>query len=609
MSESSGTNDWEVAGGGSGDADWPWRPLLLALIGLATGVAAHLLIQGQPYYAQDFSALRLASLTGLLVSAGMFGVTVERRSWVASLVFALVSGAAAAGIVYWNGSPKGWSGGDGWRMASLFLGLAIAAPLFQAARGADPEGPRLPYAAVHDHAWTNVVLWFACWAFVGIVFALMWLLASLFGLIEFNFLRRLLEEQWFASSLVGLSFGGALGLLREHDAVTRLLHRVVASVLAVLAPVLGGGLALFLLFLPFTGLGPLWKAWVSTTPLLLICVVGALVLANAVIGNARDQESRLAIFRIGAMLLAVVMLPLAVLAAIATGLRIGQYGFTPERLWALTFIVIATAYGLAYFVSLVRGWREWTLFVRPANLHLAIGLCLLALLLSTPLVSFNAISTRDQVARLESGKVTPEKFDWKALAFDFGKPGRDALDRLAASRNPALKAQAEKALKAGSRWDVATPAPAPVQDSADARAEVLKHLHPVPAGSAIPQGLLKAITAESAVICGFQQGCIVYLAKADEAFVYQAPCFGQPDKDNDGKLTDYAAEWQCERGNRYRLVGDTWHVVRFDDARAIRTDPQRAAMAAGLAKQDFSIREVKRRQVFVGSVPVGDAFE
>ncbi|NWM20069.1 DUF4153 domain-containing protein, partial [Escherichia coli] len=85
--------------------------------------------------------------------------------------------------------------------------------------------------------------------------------------------------------LIGLAFGSALGLLREHDAVVRLLQRVVATVLAVLAPVLAIGLGLFLLALPFTGLRALWDATQATTPLLLSCAVGGLILANAVIGN------------------------------------------------------------------------------------------------------------------------------------------------------------------------------------------------------------------------------------------------------------------------------------------------------------------------------------
>ncbi len=264
----------------------------------------------------------------------------------------------------------------------------------------------------------------------------------------------MLDRHWFAAGLAGAAFGGALGLFRERDRIVRLLQRVVTAVLAVLAPVLGAGLLLFLLALPFTGLGALWQATRETTPILLSCAIGALILANAVIGNGEDEEAANPVLRWGAMALGLAILPLAVIAAIATGLRIGQYGFTPDRLWALVFVVLATAYGVAYLVSLVRGRWGWAARIRPANLHMAFIVAGMALILATPIPSFNAISTRDQVARLESGAVAPERFDWAALAFDFGDPGKTALKRLAASKNVAIADRARRAAAADNRYRV-----------------------------------------------------------------------------------------------------------------------------------------------------------
>ncbi|MDO1767772.1 hypothetical protein Q2354_28095, partial [Escherichia coli] len=67
-------------------------------------------------------------------------------------------------IQYWNGQPNGlWT----WGGASLVLAITIALPLFQVAR--DEGRATFPYSQVHGHAWTNVVLWGACWGFTGIV--------------------------------------------------------------------------------------------------------------------------------------------------------------------------------------------------------------------------------------------------------------------------------------------------------------------------------------------------------------------------------------------------------------------------------------------------------
>ena len=109
--------------------------------------------------------------------------------------------------------------------------------------------------------------------------------------------------------------------------------------------------------------------------------------------------------RVAALVLAAVILPLAVFAAVSMGLRLGQYGFAPERLWGLVAIVVACVYGLAYWLALVRGRKSgWAGYVRQANFHLGLFVCGLALLLALPILDFGAISARNQVARLEGAK-------------------------------------------------------------------------------------------------------------------------------------------------------------------------------------------------------------
>jgi hypothetical protein len=560
--------------------------VLLALLGLVTGLVVHLII-GELSDSQ-LSAGLLAALAFVTVTAGLIGFTIERRLWWASVAFAVAAGVVAAGIVWWNGAPDHWSGGDGWRGISLLLAIAIAAPLFQAGR--DEGGPRFPYASVHDHAWTNVVLWGACWVFVGITFALTYLLAGLFDLIKLRFLSNLLRNDWFWRALIGLAFGGALGILREQTQVVRLLQRVVLTVLSVLAPVLAVGLIVFLVALPFTGLAPLWEAG-SATGILLACVVGSLILSNSVIGNAPGEERKFPLPRFAAMGLAAVMLPLGIIAAVAIGLRIGQYGFTPERLWALTFVILACAYGLAYLVSLARGRLDWAAKVRPANLNLAFGTCAVALLLATPLVSFNAIATRDQVSRLESGRLAPEKFDWRALAFEFGEPGKAALKKLQASANADIRERAARAGKAESRWEV--------QPEGPSRADVARRLRVLPAGSPpLPDALLDYLATQR---CGAGEngGCTVLLADAGTAMVLRDSCFAPRDR------------WPCNNATEVRLIDGNWTdntgarpVPKKDEAQA-RADAQRKAYASG----QIEMREVKRRQLFVGGEPIGTGLE
>jgi hypothetical protein len=585
-----------VASGGEGtSAAWRVRPVLLAAVGLVAGLAFHWILGDR--LDGNIGAGRAGLLTGLVLGAALIGFTLERRLWWASLLFAAATALVAGLVVYWNGAPGGWGSGEGWRTISLLLAVGIAAPLFQAAR--DEGARRFPYASVHDHAWTNVVLWCACWLFVAIVFALSWLLASLFGLIKIELLRRLLEKEWFARALIGFAFGAGLGLLRENDGVVRLLQRVVATVLAVLAPVLGAGLALFLLSLPFTGLHALWDATSATTPILLACVIGALILANAVIGSMPAHARRFPLLRYGAMLLAAAVFPLAIIAAIATGLRIGQYGFTPERLWAVVFVALAFLYGAAYLSALVLGRLGWADRVRPMNLTLAFVTCGLALLLATPLVSFNAISTRDQVARLESGKVTPDRFDWRALAFDFGEPGRAALQRLRGSANAAIKAKANEVAKVGNRWDMQE---ASVETAN--RQKVAANVRVLPAGRPLPDALRDALARS--YDCVGQSECTLVLVSDTEAVKFSDDCF-RPQPAPSGTATPVPpARNACSEGERYMLANGTWQQAGF--ARATSVEEANRVAAAYRAGQ-VEVRTVPRRQVFVGGVPVGQPFE
>src|SRR3546814_10574425 len=78
-----------------------------------------------------------------------------------------------------------------------------------------------------------------------------------------------------------------------------------------------------------------------------------------------------------------------------------------------------------------------------------------ALFLATPILSFNALSAHDQVARLEAGRVTPDKFDWAALAFDFGESGKRAMQRLTQSKNAEVARLAKKAAATKDRCSLA----------------------------------------------------------------------------------------------------------------------------------------------------------
>lgn len=565
-------------------ADWPLRAWGLALLGALVGLAIYYLTLRHeiPPVSEKVAQIRLALATFLGIGAILLGFLVERTRPAWTLSFAAVAGSVVALATYWNGPFNGYGSGDIWQPVCALLSVTIAAPLFQSWRANRHQATSrvdIPYVQAYHYAWTNVVLWCAAWVFVCVTWLMALLLGELFRLIGIGLLHDLLQEHWAILMLIGGALGAGIGLLRDREQILGLLQRVVTTVLAVLAPVLALGLIVFLAAIPVTGLAPLWEATKSTTPILLGCIVGALCLTNAVIGETDAQTPRSPLLRFSAPALCLAVLPLAVIAAISTGSRIHQYGLTPDRLWAVTFTAIACAYGLASFVAVIRGRLAPAAYLRSANLRLAVALCVLVFLLSTPLVSFGALSTRDQVARLRNGTTPADKFDWRALRFEFGSAGVEAVHDLAQNgATPAIRAAAAKVTKAKNRWQVSEltlESPKPVIDQ--------KRLAILPRKIALPETLLAKLPEYNA--CGLEGPCaVVYEAGSDEAIVLQGA-----------------------RVNLWRQRENVWSSVPGGN-----TFPGTARVKqidAGIASGKVELRDVTRRQMFVNGTPVGDPFE
>ena len=517
-------------------------------------------------------------MTFVTIATLSFVVTVERVRWLWSIAFAAGWGAVVA-LVGWftvgyNLNPTIFE----WPFLSVVFAVLIAAPLFQAAR--DEGAWRFPYGRLHGHAWADAVIGAAALLFVGVTFLLTWLISELFKLIGIRIVTILLNAGWFDWMLGGFAFGAAVGLLRERDALVAMLQRLVMVVLAVLAPVLGAALILFLVSLPFTGLDKLWGSSLPTTPLMLIAGAGAVLLANAVIGNGRDDRATNRVLWWSAVALAMAVLPLAIIAAISMRLRIGQYGLTPERMWGCVAVGVALAYGAAGLWSAIRGRSAFDDLLRPLQTRLALAMCGLAVMLALPILDFGAISARSQMARLAAGKTSVEKFDWRAMAFDFGPAGRAQLAEIARSGPVEHRKLARMALAAKERY-------APELDT-ERRREVAQTdglLRIVPAGRALPPSLKNAI-ALSPYCRGMP--CVVTWIDDDRIVLAGASAKGMA-----VQATHYLLSKEGEWREDYDLQ---------------RSSVQPPTPPTDLATAPVELRTVERRQLYVDGKPLGDAF-
>ncbi len=566
------------------DAPWPQRPWIMAALCALGGLLFHMFVDRK--YVAEPAPLLDAAAAFVAVATLVFVLGVERRRWHWAAGFALLWG-AVMGLITWHAAGYNIGGSPvEWPFWSGMLAVLVATPLFQTRRDVAADWRfwklwQMPYERLHSHAWTDAVLGAAGLAFTGVTFLLVLLIGEMFNVIGITLIRDLFNGEWFPWMLAGAAFGGAVGLLRERDRLVATLQRLVMIVLAVLAPVLAVALLLFLLSLLGTGLQKLWDSGFSTAALMLAAAAFAVLLLNAAIGNGREERSPNRLLQGAAAALAVAVLPLAGIAFYAMHLRVIQYGWTPERIWGVIAAIIALAYGVAGLWAVVKGRRDFDDLLRPLQQRLAIGLVLLALFLALPIVDFGAISTRDQVARLKSGAVKAEKFDWAALAFDFGPSGRKALRDLAKSPDKARAGLAAWALKAKNRWDLSTDAFLTPRSAMFAAKPVEERIGVFPKGHVLPAGLYAVLDQRAPCRAS---GCAVYMLSDDRV----------------------ALIWP---GNNVSFLARDEKGQWTEDYEAVRRVSQASGLTDNLEKATVEVRPVTRKQMFVNGKPVGDSFE
>ncbi len=333
--------------------------------------------------------------------------------------------------------------------AALFISHHLVA-------AADLERRRVPaFAALFDTASKAVVQLALSLGFTGAFWILLQLGAALFKVIGLDFLEDLLRKEWFAIPITFVVFATAVHLTDVRDGLIRGVRTVGLMLLSWLLLVMTVLAAGFVAALPFTGLDGLWETG-SATLLVLAAVAAQIILIIAAYQDGRADNRPPAVLRAAVRVAAVLLTPLVVIAFWGLALRIGQHGLTPDRIIAAACALVGAAFAAGYgWAALSPFWRkgDWMRPLEPTTIWAAVLAVALILLLFSPVLDPARLSVADQVARLERGAVTPDKFDYRFLRFESGKAGQAALARLTRSGNAAIVARAKAAQAANSRSD------------------------------------------------------------------------------------------------------------------------------------------------------------
>jgi len=451
-------------------------------IGLVQGIALFLLQKADE--SKAWPATQPMLYAPLLVCALMVPMiplaalsAMRRTALIAWTAVAAALAAILAVHAAWTGAEPGRLGAG---PLSPPIFIAVAALLFIAHHLVQPADaarkPVAPYADYFDLAFTNLIRLFLSLAFTGAFWLLLFLAGALFKLIGVEAIQKLIGETAFAFPATGLMFAAAVHmavqLTEARAGLVRGVRTVGLTLLAWLSPLMVVIAAGFLATLPFTGLAPLWGTKAATA-LLLAAAAALIILVNAAYQDGVEPPH--AIPQWAARAAGLLLIPIVILAAYALWLRIDQYGLTPDRVFASAYLVVAIGFTVGYALAALKP-GPWMKPLEPTNLIMAAVSVLLLIALFTPIADPARLSVDSQVKRLEAGKVTADKFDYKFLRFSSGHYGRDAFERLLGSPDQAIRDAAGKAKRIKSAYDDAKRSP-------DFAAMAI-----YPAGKALPAG-------------------------------------------------------------------------------------------------------------------------
>lgn len=495
-------------------------------IGVLQGLCLYALAEWSPwgYGAADRAWLALWML--LVVQPPLFMAMAVTR-WRQPALW--LGGAVMALVVIAMGSWNVWGrvhGPENYEGPLLRLGTAISLWWFVSLawfQGYLEQGRwRMAYARLFVYAWSNALVLALAALCVLLIWGVLWLWGVLFAVVGVDAFAELFSQTWFIYSFTGLAAGLSVWLARAQQRPIQTVRQILLMLGRWLLPLMAWVVVLFVVLLVFTGIHKLWDTGFAAG-LLMTVVMVHIWLLNAVYQEGSAPQGpypRWVQHLVHASLLALWVI--ATLGCVAVGLRIQQYGWTAERVWAAVGSGLLWLYTLGYAGAALLQWRPspgraWLALISPVNRGLSVLVLAMLLALQTPLLDPDRVGAHSQLARLTSGldAITPDRLT--DLKFSHGAYGAAALQTLAQApiaQADEVQAWAKRISDSTSRYDVGTM----VEDASELldvpkAKERIRHVAgEVPADDWWPWLLNQANTEHWAIECLFDSAECVLLS-------------------------------------------------------------------------------------------------
>lgn len=393
------------------------KPFLFSIIGAITGV---IVSQASIHLSMQNIEIALFAFCLFIISFTLLWDKIPRSTLIK---FLATLGIILAGVTLYYFSQK-YHTSSNLKIEPIFVfGLIqlsiICTTFFQSWKTSKPH---YSYEDLFENAWNNHFYFLFSGLLTGAFLLILGLGGNLFESIGIN-INDIIWDKNSTPVIVGALLGAGIGISREYDQLIFKFRSVFFALFRILAYLTAAIVILFSLVLPFY-IETLF-ADRNTSLILLSIVAVSIVLLNAL----QDKNTNtLPLWANRIFSLQIILLPILTAVSIyAIYLRMTQYGLMPNRIIAMWAALLIGAHTLGYFLYLIFSKGKWNLGFAQINPPLALLWVISIILLASPILDPVKLSVNDQISRLKSELVKPEKFDFRTLKGRLGEPGKAAI--------------------------------------------------------------------------------------------------------------------------------------------------------------------------------------
>ena len=307
---------------------------------------------------------------------------------------------------------------------TIFIGLFCALPFIQI--WLKTQNYHFDYPELFRRSWNNAIALVSGKINVIVVYLLLLFTSGLFELIGLEFLASFFSNKDVILLTSATIFALAITLIRHNDKTVAPFRVNCLNIFRLLSPFLSAVSLLFLFGIALKGMDEVFKIEHFTLLVLMLQALTILFL-NAVYDDGASVKPLRSWIR-KLLNLAILTLPIySIMAIYGLNLRINQYGWSVNRVWAALIIMILALFACGYAIAVLVPRGKWMNLIEPINKWMALVLIIVCVSVNSPLFDPKSISLKSQMSLLVDGKQDSSRFDYEYLGRSLGRDGTMAL--------------------------------------------------------------------------------------------------------------------------------------------------------------------------------------